>query len=720
MPSTLTETQPVDVLFHLHGHTENKDREFGGWRQNKDSGEVRDVARDRIAQQIEGAQSPQLLGILPQGVNESQFGKINPDSYIADAFDRLVEIGALKQVPPKFRVVLSAHSGGGLRTVPMVAGGTKAGRPKNLAMVVLFEALSWPHVGMTKRWVRAELDALLGVLTSGATKQQKDDAVASATKLRAYFDRKDKGYAAKYDNLRADIEAWHTANSAKLGSYAAAVRDLHQVIEQGGRHEGQVRHGLGNALGGLGQKSGWSAGVSSPPTTGPAAAPGQTAPPGAGTTGAAAPPTRTLAEREAAITADMVAAQAPMNPPLARAAFVVAVAAGIGALPAAATVLAAQGVNDEINLTDALFTLVHPELGGKRIPAGREDLKRNWRTLRSTHAKPILRQAAAGKAPPGKASDSTKPGEPTVPPEPTEKPTTGPGPKAVPKPAPTGATDAESEYEAFNANIKRVFANYGGLKGYKKLRDLYAGREESAGNAAGWLNQLEFGTPFCGTKLDGIHPTLSSALSKVDERCTELAAQVRAAKVEMKFEGKFQPRVATVKERKLSDHALGLALHLNYKSNPFVGRNKAATKIIEEIAAAAGQDKFWKSVSQGGKSQKAIRSAYEAYAKASDAVAAYFKAADVLAKAEQAGTLDADGKAELAKRRKEEAILRATDFAMSGGATRDPRQGFFAHTANVDGDPMWGIIEQLTTVAKLQWGGMYGGGKDLHHFALKS
>ena len=42
------------------------------------------------------------------------------------------------------------------------------------------------------------------------------------------------------------------------------------------------------------------------------------------------------------------------------------------------------------------------------------------------------------------------------------------------------------------------------------------------------------------------------------------------------FQGDFQPRAVTDKPDKLSDHALGLALHLNYKNNPYIGRNKAA------------------------------------------------------------------------------------------------------------------------------------------------
>lgn len=71
-----------------------KARGFAGWRQHKKSGQVRDVACDQIAQQIEAARSNQLIGILPQGVNKSNYGQISPDPYIRDAFDRLTEVGA--------------------------------------------------------------------------------------------------------------------------------------------------------------------------------------------------------------------------------------------------------------------------------------------------------------------------------------------------------------------------------------------------------------------------------------------------------------------------------------------------------------------------------------------------------------------------------------------------------------------------------------------------
>ena len=54
-------------------------RDFAGWRQHESTGKVRDVERDRIAQQIEAAKSDQIVGILPQGVGESELRRDRPE-----------------------------------------------------------------------------------------------------------------------------------------------------------------------------------------------------------------------------------------------------------------------------------------------------------------------------------------------------------------------------------------------------------------------------------------------------------------------------------------------------------------------------------------------------------------------------------------------------------------------------------------------------------------
>ena len=183
------------MLFHLHGNTEHAGREYAGWRQHKETGPVRDVERDRIAQQIEAAKSPQLVGILPMGVNQSQFGAISPDTYIRDAFDRLAEIGAWKAAPKQFRVALSAHSGGGFTVEKMMHGRKGFQLPQNLGMIILFEAnnnlksLKSGEQQAFTAWALGQLNAHLAVLTSTSrTDKQKRDHLAQATRLRAFFD----------------------------------------------------------------------------------------------------------------------------------------------------------------------------------------------------------------------------------------------------------------------------------------------------------------------------------------------------------------------------------------------------------------------------------------------------------------------------------------------------------------------------------------------------
>jgi len=313
----------------------------------------------------------------------------------------------------------------------------------------------------------------------------------------------------------------------------------------------------------------------------------------------------------------------------------------------------------------------------------------------------------AGKSTGNSAGKSTEAGN-----EPAES--TGTTTPATPVAA---AGSPEEEYEAFSGEVKKAFGK-SGLKRYLAVRDLYGTRKETAGNPAQWLNQLRFGVAFCGTSLNGVHPNLLAALKKVDEEVTKLAAQVRASGAPVVFQGDFQPRAVTGKPKKLSDHALGLALHLNYKNNPYVGRNQAASALIARLAADAGQEKFWSSITGSGRrtTQARVEEIYRSIAAASDAVAKYFLEMDALEVKDKAGELDAAGQAELSKRRKEYVQLRDSDLAKH----RDPRKGIFLHTTGVDGDPMLQIIKQLTGPAGLEWGGTYGGQeKDLHHFALK-
>ena len=742
IPSTLKPELPVDVLFHFHGNTENASRDFAGWRQHKDSGAVRDVERDRIAQQIEASGNAQMVGILPMGVNQSSFGAISPDPYIRDAFDRLGELGAWPTVPQTFRVVLSAHSGGGFAIEKMMRGRAGFQMPQNVGMIVLFEANN--NIKSLKKgekqaftaWALGQLDAHLAYLSGPAASGDKRTYLQKATRLRAFFDpREGHSYGSIYVPLRKAIEDWFTPDRRiALGPFLADMQSLFQIVEQSVGHEGQMRAGLASALSGL-PGTPTTGGGGQPATGTPTKAGstgGSTGTTGStGTSGTTATATATagttaavpLPARASAITAAMVGGQAGGAGVVAMLAFAMARGGGAPPLQAAAGALTAAGLKNSTDLTDALFALVRPEMGGARIPADRNDLKQEWLSLRSSYARPALASSKGGAAPEGAGTSKTpEKAEGTA--KAAEK-----AEKVAEKAEEAGGTatvesapgSPEEEYESFSAEVKRAFGK-SGVKRYLAVRDLYRTRKETAGNPAQWLNQLRFGTQFAGTSLNGIHPNLLAALKKVDAEVTLLAAKVRAAGGPVVFQGDFQPRAVTGKPNKLSDHALGLALHLNYKNNPYIGRNKAASALIARIAEDAGQERFWKSIKGSGRktTQARVEEIYLSFAAASDAVRKYFLEMDALEVKHRAGELDADGQAELKKRTKEYDQLRYSDLAMGGGAQRDPRQGFFMHTTGVDGDPMLEIIKQLTGPAGLEWGGTYTSQpKDLHHFALK-
>jgi hypothetical protein len=393
-----------------------------------------------------------------------------------------------------------------------------------------------------------------------------------------------------------------------------------------------------------------------------------------------------------------------------------AAASEVWPLRIAASVLIGLGVTDMTDLTDALFAIVHPELGGGPIPKGNKELEAEWLRIRRLVARPALAgdKSASAQAPasakPESAVDvpAARPSEPWDP--------------AKSKPIPADQADLAAKHPELAAEflglkppVRDAFDKKGGFKHYVSLRGLYAKRLGAGKSPVPRLNALEFGFTFCGDKLDGLDPRLTARLGAVEAECFALVKKMRADGVLVKFEGAFQPRATTDKASSLSDHALGLALHLNYKSNPYIGRlgkrGSQAAEIIERIVGQTGEADFWdelrlrKNESRGAH----VERVYQAYASASDAVAAYFQALD-------AGTLSA---AEQTKRKKEYEIVKK---AHAGGdpKLRDPKRGFFVHTAHAAGDPMLELIKLLTLTAGLQWGGEYWTRpKDLHHFALK-
>ncbi len=259
VPSLLETEDAVQVFFHLHGNTEMESRGFAGWRQHKTSREVRDVARDRIAQQIESANSPQLVGLLPQGVNESNFGQLSVDAYISDAFDRLVEIGAWTKAPPKFTVVLSSHSGGSFTIGRMLRGAKGFQLPASIKTLVLFESLHdrrfakdpakrYDQVDQFGTWIEGMLADHLAFLNSAATAPDKKARLDAATRFRLVWDP-DGSYNDNYVRMGQHLDKWFDANKTAIGTNEKVLRDL--IVfdpRKGVGHEGIVRAGVADAL----------------------------------------------------------------------------------------------------------------------------------------------------------------------------------------------------------------------------------------------------------------------------------------------------------------------------------------------------------------------------------------------------------------------------------------------------------------------------------------
>jgi hypothetical protein len=249
----------VQVFFHLHGNTEMESRGFAGWRQHKVSREVRDVARDRIAQQIESANSPQIVGLLPQGVMASNFGQISVDSYIRDAFDRLVEVGAWKKAPTSFTVVLSSHSGGGFTIGKMLSGAKGFQLPANIKTLVLFESLHdrrfdkdpakrYDQVDQFANWIEGMVADHLAFLNSSAKASDKKARLDAATRFRLVWDP-DGSYNKNYVRIGQHLDNWFDTNKAAIGTNEKVLRDL--IVfdpRKGVGHEGIVRAGLADAL----------------------------------------------------------------------------------------------------------------------------------------------------------------------------------------------------------------------------------------------------------------------------------------------------------------------------------------------------------------------------------------------------------------------------------------------------------------------------------------
>lgn len=246
IPEGIVETNPIEVLLHLHGHGT-------GYRQNND-GTVRDVEVDRTEQQLKAVtmnppsgagKKPtlkrQLIAVLPQESWLSGLGsKFDGQAYLTEVFQRLNALkvwGKDKTGPTAASsVILSAHSGGGGGVAEMMTTPSKdAARPNmlpnNLSELTLSDAINGPNelktvtAYLTQR-LEDDKKALTALATAGKDPKtlEKDQLAHLQTsfRFRGYF-VKDGDYVTTYGNLQKSLNTWFKTNMAALGGESSPV-----------------------------------------------------------------------------------------------------------------------------------------------------------------------------------------------------------------------------------------------------------------------------------------------------------------------------------------------------------------------------------------------------------------------------------------------------------------------------------------------------------------
>lgn len=271
VPIALKPNETVEIFLHLHGHNI-------GYRQRskaKDgmmAGSVRDVATDRIEQQID-ASGRNMIGILPQGTTMSGFGAFDANAYVKEVWDQLVALGKIPKDAKRGMIVLSGHSGAASPINQMLNKNTL---PSGLAELVLFDAI---HAGqrpavqnfLTTR-IKNDIDVLKeiadpahnGGLEKAEVDKRQRTYLSNSFRFRGIYtpkyhpqktgpdgkplwqdpDTKKKpvldesawmGYGMEYEPLRDFIKSWIDNNTKGLeSSIVELLGKNYQVIPAGG------------------------------------------------------------------------------------------------------------------------------------------------------------------------------------------------------------------------------------------------------------------------------------------------------------------------------------------------------------------------------------------------------------------------------------------------------------------------------------------------------
>jgi hypothetical protein len=399
---------------------------------------------------------------------------------------------------------------------------------------------------------------------------------------------------------------------------------------------------------------------------------------------------------------------------------------------ALAGVLVATGMRDPTAVTDTLFALAHPEMGGARIPKGRRDLSAQWFDLRRRYTTPALALATGA----GAATTVAAP-----PPSAPVHPPAGPAP--APAPVPAASSQAEKQRKAaIEAAVKQ--ATTGGDASVRA--DMEATVLAAGKTLAEWFSGLVPDAKFLGKSIaasggaiSGVHQELYERLQMAEQALLNLhpgrtAAQLGADLGLNGISGVRIPKKATGGTLP-SNHCFGLAVDINASTNPFVGNEKPTLKkhatdaqkaqyqadlqqrsprVVERAMLLLHQEKFDVeniTVPRGPGTETGRL--WEIHHRASETFAEYLRLADDLD-----GKRFADLVAELHKSGKDDRPLEWWRQRVADDRRNIRHWDFEHHTSPQTGGYMdlpKELVEALVR-AGLLWGGSYGGAKDIMHF----
>jgi hypothetical protein len=335
--------------------------------------------------------------------------------------------------------------------------------------------------------------------------------------------------------------------------------------------------------------------------------------------------------------------------PLALIGWLARVGRGADPVTAAVASAAAAGYRDEVELTDMVFAVRHPELGGGRIPDRNDALKQEWRDIRRRVVRPAIRAAApplatapapaAGNGaaaatpattPPAPIPPAATPhpaGTPATPAHPAGTPATQPAPAAhaaptahpapavaAGRPSPPAAramTDAqrakliEQAVGQATASAPRAKAAAGGkltkaeraaITAADDMAEEFATRSRTTAEAwfAGIVPDATFlGVPIrkSGGTVSGVHRELLAVLQAAEATLTgrypgKSPRQLATLLGVYDIAGLRPPKNATGGSRP-SMHCYGMAVDINYLGNPFLGQGRRPRKGDKEAKANA-------------------------------------------------------------------------------------------------------------------------------------